>query len=226
MDLLSSAVTNNVDWCALVCRRGGITDNTNGIWLVTGSPAPLFPDAVTLKSGVSARQLSQVLSGRKACSVKDSYADVDLEPYGFSELFTARWIGQTNGPKNADPTGWSHLTETAELESWCAAAELPEVLPIGLLRDPSVRILGAYREGRLVAGAVANSSDRVVGISNVFQVGGDRRAGWGEVASVVARFFPGKPVVGYEHGPDLDAALAAGFSDLGPLRVWLRSPAQ
>jgi hypothetical protein len=224
MDLLSSAVSNNVEWCASVCRGGGTTDTTTGVWLATGSPAPLFPDAVTLKGGVSARQLVEVLSGRKSCSVKDSYADVDLEPYGFSELFTAQWIGQTTALNTLAPTGWSHLTERPELESWCAVAELPEVLPIGLLRDPSVRVLAAYREGRLAAGAVANSSDTVVGLSNVFQIGADSRWVWHEVASVVARFFPGKPVVGYEHGPDLDAALAAGFSDLGPVRVWLRSP--
>jgi hypothetical protein len=219
MDLLSSAVSNNVEWCALVCRGRGTTDTTAGVWLVAGSPAPLYPDAVTLKVGVSAGQLVEVLSGRRACSVKDSYADIDLEPYGFRELFTAQWIGQTTALNTAAPTGWSYLTERPELESWCAVAELPEVLPVGLLQDPSVRVLGAYREGRLAAGAVANSSDMVVGISNVFQIGGDS-----EVASVVARYFPGKPVVGYEHGPDLDAALAAGFSDLGPVRVWLRSP--
>ncbi len=208
----------------LVCRGGGTADATNGVWLVAGSPAPLFPDAVTLKGGVSAGQLVEVLSGRKSCSVKDNYADVDLEPYGFSELFTAQWIGLTTAPTSSALTGWTHFTERPELESWCAAAELPEVLPVGLMQEPSVRVLGAYRDGRLAAGAVDNSSDTVVGISNVFQIGGDSLCVWHEVASVVARFFPGKPVVGYEHGPDLYAALAAGFSDLGPVRVWLRSP--
>lgn len=224
MDLLSCAVSNNVDWCALVCAGIGKVDTKTGVWLAAGSPAPWFPDAVTLKAGVSVRQLVEVLSGREACSVKDSYADVDLAPYGFSELFTAQWIGQSTAPTTADLTSWSHLTEPAELECWCAVAELPEVLPVGLLQDPSVRILAAYREGRLAAGAVANSSEAVVGISNVFQVGSDRRWVWQEAASAVARFFPGQPVVGYEHGPDLDAAPAAGFSSLGPVRVWLRSP--
>jgi hypothetical protein len=28
-------------------------------------------------------------------------------------------------------------------------------------------------------------------------------------------------LVGYEHGTGLRAAIAAAFSDLGPLRVWL-----
>lgn len=47
-------------------------------------------------------------------------------------------------------------------------------------------------------------------ISNVFQIGGDCQCVWREVASVVAPYFPGNPVVGYQHGLDLDAALAAG----------------
>ena len=41
------------------------------------------------------------------------------------------------------------------------------------------------------------------------------------VAAVSAR-FPGLPLVGYEHGDSLAAARRAGFSPIGPLRVWLR----
>ncbi len=224
MDLLSSAVLNNVDWCALVCAGGGVADTATGVWLTTGNPPPLYPDAVTLKRGVSARQVLEVVSGREACSVKDSYADVDLAPYGFSELFTAQWIGRTSVPNTAELTGWSPLTEPGELEYWCAAAELPDTLPVGLLQSPSVRILAAHRQGRLAAGAIANSDNTVVGISNVFQISDDGPSVWHEVASAVTRFFPGQPIVGYEHGPDLNVAIAAGFSDLGTVRIWLRLP--
>jgi len=59
----------------------------------------------------------------------------------------------------------------------------------------------------------------------MFQIDEDARLVWGEVAAVVGQLFPSLPVVGYEHGADLDAALAAGFTNLGPLRVWLRSAA-
>jgi hypothetical protein len=97
VDLLSSAVPNNVEWCALACAGSGTADITTGVWLVAGRPPLLFPDAVTLKGGVSARELVEALSGRDACSVKDSFADVDVAPYGFSELFTAQWIGQCDG---------------------------------------------------------------------------------------------------------------------------------
>jgi len=225
MDLLDSAVLNNVEWCALVARRGGAADVSRDVWLVAGRPPALFPDAVTLRAAVSADELVDLLSSRGSCSVKDSYADVDLEPHGFRELFSARWIALTVPRALPRPTGWSPLTEPTELVAWCAAADLPDPLPAGILEYPSVRVLAVRRKGRLTAGAVVISSGAVVGISNMFQIDEDARLVWGEVAAVVGQLFPSLPVVGYEHGADLDAALAAGFTNLGPLRVWLRSAA-
>jgi hypothetical protein len=223
MSLLAGAVSNNVDWCALVCGSGGIADPAAGVWLAQGSPPPLFPDAVTLRAGVAAERLGALLADRPQCAVKDSFADVDLEPYGLRELFTARWIGLRHGPSAAGSPRWSRIADTAGLDAWCAAAQLPEPLPAALLRDRSVRILAASRGGALAAGAIVNRSAAVVGLSNVFQVGAGERWVWRQVAGAAAQRFPGLPIVGYEHGADLGAALAAGFADLGPVRVWARS---
>jgi len=66
-----------------------------------------------------------------------------------------------------------------------------------------------------VAGVIANRSGSVVGISNAFGLQDD----W---ETAVSARFPGLPMVGYEHGPGLAAAKAAGFVGVGPLRVWLR----
>jgi len=44
---------------------------------------------------------------------------------------------------------------------------------------------------------------------------------WSELAAVVAHLFPERPIVGYERGADLDAALAGGFAVAGELRVWV-----
>lgn len=219
MDLLTRAVLNNVAWCGLVSGRG-VSDDATGVWLVTGSPPPLFPDAVTLRRGVSADQIASVLSDRRTCSVKDSFADVDLAPHGFRALFTGGWIGCAAPPGGS--TGWSRVADRVGLESWCVAADLPEVLPPALLHDPSVHVLATHRDGTFAGGAIANRSAAVVGLSNVFQVDGAGAGVWREVASVVGRHVPGLPVVGYEHGADLDAALGAGFAELGPVRVWLR----
>jgi hypothetical protein len=45
---------------------------------------------------------------------------------------------------------------------------------------------------------------------------------WPRAVAAVASAFPGMPVVGYERGETLEAALAHGAEPLGPLRVWLR----
>jgi hypothetical protein len=68
---------------------------------------------------------------------------------------------------------------------------------------------------------VASRGTDVLGISNVFATGGGTEVAWPGVLEAVHRLFPAVPVVGYERGEDLDAALRHGFEVLGPLRVWL-----
>jgi hypothetical protein len=75
----------------------------------------------------------------------------------------------------------------------------------------------------VVTGAVASrsDSDQVVGISNVFALDGDPDTAWPVVLNAMNRLFPTLPLVGYEQGDDLVAALRHGFEPVGPLRVWL-----
>jgi hypothetical protein len=40
--------------------------------------------------------------------------------------------------------------------------------------------------------------------------------------AIAADVFPGRDLVGYELGADLDAAMAVGFLAIGPLQVWIR----
>ena len=87
-----------------------------------------------------------------------------------------------------------------------------------LLQDPTIRVLAHRLDG--VAGAIANRSDTVVGLSNVLQV--DDYEPWHHIVAVVTHHFPKLPIVGYESGGELATARRAGFDDIGPLRVWLR----
>jgi len=45
---------------------------------------------------------------------------------------------------------------------------------------------------------------------------------WSSLATEVAGHFPALPLVGYEQGEAREAALAHGFVETGPLRVWRR----
>jgi hypothetical protein len=89
-----------------------------------------------------------------------------------------------------------------------------------LLQNPTVRVLAYRLDGVTLAGAIANRSDTVVGLSNVFRV--DDYEPWQQIVAVVTQHFPKLPIVGYESGGELATALRAGFDDVGPLRVWLR----
>ncbi len=74
--------------------------------------------------------------------------------------------------------------------------------------------------GSAGAGCVAHRCDGVIGLQDV-ATGGDPRLLTDLVAAARERLGV-LPVVGYEHGPDLGTALAAGFREVGPLRVWVR----
>lgn len=211
--LLGAAVTNNVRWCAEVCGTDPAS-RTPGIWVAAAPPHPWFPDLVTRRPGLAAGVVADALGGRAGCSVKDSYADVDLRPWGFTVLVEARWIGAA--PAAAMGTSpLSPLMTPSALCAWCAAAGLPECLPGGLLSSSVTTVLV---DG--TAGAVATRSAGVVGVSNV--VGSPTVDVWSALRTTLGARHPGLPVVGYEHGVDLQAALAAGFTDLGPLRIWAR----
>ena len=109
--------------------------------------------------------------------------------------------------------------------AWCEAHHdtnrarvyLPE-----LLEDRGVAILAARRNNQIVAGAIGNRSDGVIGWSNMFvkEVRDFRGCAAGSLR-MLAEVFPDLPVVGYEGGDALRGALLSGFEAMGPLRVWI-----
>ena len=48
---------------------------------------------------------------------------------------------------------------------------------------------------------------------------------WAGAVRAIAGVRPRLPIVGYERGEDLTEARQAGFTVLGPLRVWARGSA-
>jgi hypothetical protein len=89
-----------------------------------------------------------------------------------------------------------------------------------LLDDKDIAMVACYRDGHIVAGAVANRSDGVVGWSNFFATAAEILDRAIESLATIAGVFPGAPIVGYEHGAGLRNAHVLGFESLGPLRVW------
>jgi hypothetical protein len=229
--LRAAAARNNAEWCAAVCRSHGIPEAFGAFaWTSSGRPPLYYPDAVTLRPDtVPADFLPAIDAARPGCSVKDSFASLDLTGYGFRALFDAQWIHRPAGiPVPAAVPGLrAAQVPVGRLGAWQAAwhgdDETPDVFRPALLDDPAVRVLAVEDGTTLAGGAVLNRTAELIGLSNLFAVGGtDPAAIWSCALTAATDHFPGLPIVGYEHGNDLLAALDGGFSPLGPLRVWLR----
>lgn len=172
-----------------------------------------YPNAVTLAAGADAvagqRKAIEAIAasnlpGRWA--VKDSFNTLDLGRGGFDVLLEARWI------RNAMPD----TTESRSDIVWTRAAKGP-------VADPNFAMFEGRRGFHLVAGGMLYRSDGVVGLTNVVADAADAIAVWRSLALLAAQTFPMMPLVGYESGVELGAALDAGFEAGDPLTVWVRS---
>jgi hypothetical protein len=189
------------------------------LWVALERSPPLYPDAVTLTPHATSDDAARSVVPGTGCSVKDSFAALDLGRDGFEILFEARWI--YHPPAEAGVTagsGWTVVESGAGLDDWSRAAGDAVDVPGAALRHPDVRVLGTQSQS---AGAIANRTGSVVGISNVFAPDGVTPATWDDLAAAIGTVFPGLAIVGYEHGDGLEAALQAGFVEIGVLRVWL-----
>jgi hypothetical protein len=237
---VAQAAYNNAVWCDTICRTHSAPGEFRpSIWLSRRATPRFYPNAVTLADPHD--QAAQLAGIREllaagipgAWAVKDSFCTLDLTPLGFRLLFEATWIERpARSPRpEHDSTGaqWRNVRDPDELQAWEAAwsgttdhtvpAPARIFLP-ALLADPNVVLLAAYREQQIVAGAIANRSDEVVGLSNVFVPDQGAPAYWGEAVGVLIDMFPGLSIVGYEAGAELALAQSLGFEALHPLRVW------
>lgn len=226
----SVAARNNAEWCDVLCRTHGVRGAFSlTAWTAAERTPPYYPDAVTLAPGSDAGVLlAAVDTATPGCTVKDSFADLDLTEYGFGVLFEAQWIHRPAPlPAPAAPDGvrWERIRTADALARWERAWDggAQGLFLPGLLSDDATAVLGARQGDELVAGAVVSTGAAVTGVSNFFTVGEySADAARASCLAAIARRRPGTPVVGYESGDDLDTALRHGFEPAGPLRVWLK----
>ena len=239
------ALANSVRWCDTICRAHGIPGRIEASCWSNPRVVPRFyPNLITLdeRSGEAQRAEIQTLiesAFAPAWGVKDSFACLDLNDLGFRKLFDARWIWRAaEAPLPKDDSGvvWSTVDGARQLEIWEAAwgnhdtnasapiaGALPRVFPAELLDDPDAVFLAGRSRDSITAVAIANRSDDVVGVSNVFALRGETERCWAGCVRAVEKRFPKLPMVGYQRGNDLASAQSVGFESVGPLRVWLRA---
>jgi hypothetical protein len=200
-----------------VCRAHGRAGTfLQHAWVNAQSVPRFYPNVVTLAhdEAAIAEQRDTIgiliksnLPGR--WSVKDSFHTLDLSRQGFDVLLEASWIRSvmpTDGPSS--DIVWQH--ETAG----------KAVLPFD---DPNFAMFTGRRGFAVVAGGMLYRADGVVGLSNVVADAADAVAVWRSLSLLATRMFPRMPLVGYESGSELLAALDAGFEIGDPLRIWVKA---
>jgi hypothetical protein len=201
-----------------VCRAHGVTAGKflQQMW-VNAEPVPRFyPNMVTLAHDEAAiaeqRSTAEILRasnlpGRWA--VKDSFHVLDLSRRGFDVLQDATWIRSVM-PIEGPSADISWQREIMGRASW----------PYD---DPNFAMFTGRRGFRVVAGGMLYRADGVVGLSNVVAETADAVAVWRSLTLLASQTFPRLPLVGYESGNELAAALDAGFEIGDPLRIWVRA---
>jgi hypothetical protein len=220
-----AAVANNAAWCDLVCRTAGLpTVVGRDLWSTPRRSPDAYPDAVTLRPGVSVAAVLAAVDDSAGASVKDSFADLDLAPHGWSVLFEAQWLTRPAAAAATPGLPW-RVVDGDTLPLWLTAHGTADIGP-RVLDDADVRLLLAADDDGAVAVAALNRSgagaDTVVGVSNVQVLRSDPELVWSELAPVARRELGAHPLVGYESGPDLLPPVAVGFEPVGRLRVWVR----
>ena len=245
---VEQAARNNAIWCDTMCRAHGTAGEFHEDMWFNRNPVPRFyPNVVTLSNQrPAAAQLAHVQELVAAIlpehwAIKDSFAELDLATLAFRLLFKANWIWRAPSallPKAHDHgIHWVRLQDEAQLTQWESAwsgnptdsnttdnssTQQPRLFLPALLADPNVAFIAAYQGSAIIAGAIANRTATVVGLSNLFAPAADSVSFWAGCVVTAQDSFPGLPLVGYESGADLALAEAVGFEKLQSLRVWER----
>jgi hypothetical protein len=219
---LRAAVDASVLWYDALCALHGVPCGIeDGLWCAYAPPPPLHSNAKTVERDARPdRALAAIVTEG---SIADSFGAFDLTGEGFRLLFEAQWIHRPAPAVSSRqlPAGWSSVGTASDLRAWTSRHDTEAVLLPALLQRSAFRVIGKRRDDDgYVAGAVLHLGAGVVDISNVWSA--PETLDWCELVDAAAALFPGRALVGYEDGADLDHAQAAGFALLGPQRVWVR----
>ncbi len=218
---LRAAVDASLSWYDALCALHGVPCGIEGdVWCAYAAPPPLHSTAKTVEPGARPDRALAAVAG--VGSIADSFGAFDLTGDGYRLLFEAQWIYRPAPPVGSRhlPAGWSIVRTESDLHTWTSRHGTQTVLIPALLQRSAFRVIGKREDDGYTAGAVLHLGAAVVDVSNVWSTSED--LDWSELVDAASAVFPGRALVGYEDGADLEHASTAGFSTLGPHRVWIR----
>ena len=204
-DWTVAAARNNARWCDAVCRAYGHPGRILPHMWVNAAVVPRFyPNAVTLAVGDTA--------------VEEQFTTVEI----LHKSEPARPLVGEGQFRNARPLA-SWVRAAVRGDSGSAASCRPKHRrPISsgrgrrkargcLLAIRTSQCSRARRGFKVVAGFMLYRAAEVVGVSNVVAEAADAPAVWRSLTLLAAQTFPHLPLVGYESGDELQAAVTSGF---------------
>ena len=224
MDRRRQAALNNAEWCAAVWRSHDLqVEQVDGAWFTRSATPSLYPNVVTNAPEPDLELLIDLASSASnhgtQFAVKDSFAALPLQNFGFAKLFDAQWLWYAPSPPSDDPDPGSHrITDATKFATWIDAWQLrgggaPDILLPTLLNNQQVEVWGRFdSDEQLIGGLIAYRSPEIVGITNVF---GSPNRILASLASIDA-----KPIVCWQHGSGHLSAEEGDFRPIGSLTVW------
>ena len=116
-EIVAIAARNNSEWCDIVCRAHGLPGVfDHEAWTNHRRTPPFYPDAVTLQPSLNVERMVSRVDAASGCTIKDSFASVDLSAHGFRVLFDAEWIHRPAQPPRNSQTAATRWTRIADPE--------------------------------------------------------------------------------------------------------------
>ncbi|WP_020142549.1 hypothetical protein [Terracoccus sp. 273MFTsu3.1] len=231
-DRILLAARNNALWCDAVARSHGVACTLDDeAWTASTRTPPYYPDAVTLSPDAGEYDVLARVDDSDGCSVKDSWSRLDLSMEDFARLVVGEWVWlDPSRPARAPDGRWQRVTTpdamAAWVRAWASDPDAEAILRPSLLDEPGVSFLAQRASddphSPVVAGAIVNVTGDVAGLGNVFTLDGDVERAWGAAAAAARDVAGGIPLVGWEAGASVAAAVSAGCELIGPLSVWLK----
>jgi hypothetical protein len=191
------------------------------LWWAEGAPPRWHSAVKTLVPTTDPSRALLRMEPHPHGTIADSFGLLDLASSGFDLLLAATWLHHRGLAATAPPLKWSLVNDSDLMVAWNQHHDTVGVLPSDLWAHPRFAVLARHDGDHLTGGAILHDAGKVVGLSNTWSSDGvpvDAR----ELLVLAAVIHPGRAVVDYAWGADLETMLRAGFERLGPQYVWIR----
>lgn len=236
---VQKAALNNAEWVrAFTAAHHRRSSFETIAWVCRMETPSLTPNLITLggpEHSPDHQRLAQSLieaSIPGQWAIKDSFACLELQIYGFQKLLKGQWLWKEPALDEELLEGmlWDRVgTDESLLEFDTAWAESEPERPAkrhfteDLLSAPDIHVHLMRKEGKAVAGCVVNTHAGVIGVSNMFlPQSGDCVAWRKSLVNSVHHTYPTLPLICWEDDKHLQDMISIGFAPIGPMCIWER----